>query len=124
VRGFAEVKMNAQQRRDEDSSPAADASTLAGTIRWFALAIGIACLALLTLVGNLAHAATPGPGGCAAAMTGAYRHAHGAAYQTPIDGTREGCVGGPFGAPPAPTAPTDRADTLRPVVVVGASPTT
>ena len=49
--------MNAQQRRDEDSPPTPEASTLAGTIRWFALAIGVACLALLTLVGSLAHAA-------------------------------------------------------------------
>ena len=41
------------------ANPGEPAETFVGTIRWIALAIGVACLALLTLVGSLAHAAAP-----------------------------------------------------------------
>jgi hypothetical protein len=41
------------------ADPLGPAETFVGTIRWIALAIGVGCLALLMLVGSLAHAAVP-----------------------------------------------------------------
>ena len=41
------------------ATPVEPGETFVGTIRWIALAIGVACLALLTLVASIAHAASP-----------------------------------------------------------------
>ena len=43
------------------ATPVEPGETFVGTIRWIALAIGVACLALLTLVGSIAHAAGTSP---------------------------------------------------------------
>lgn len=48
---------NSRTRADDETTPVEPGETFVGSIRWIALAIGVACLALLTLVGGLAHAA-------------------------------------------------------------------
>jgi hypothetical protein len=47
---------NPRNHANDVANPAQSGETFVGTIRWIALAIGVACLALLTLVGGLAHA--------------------------------------------------------------------
>jgi hypothetical protein len=51
---------NPRNPANDAANAAESGETFVGTIRWIALAIGVACLALLTLVGGLAHA-TPIP---------------------------------------------------------------
>jgi hypothetical protein len=48
---------NPRTQASDAANPDGSGETFVGTIRWIALAIGVACLALLTLVGSLAHAA-------------------------------------------------------------------
>jgi len=48
---------NSRTQADDAANPARSGETFVGTILWIALAIGVACLALLTLVGSVAHAA-------------------------------------------------------------------
>jgi hypothetical protein len=68
---------NPRNQADDTANPVESGETFVGTIRWIALAIGVACLALLTLVGGLAHAAAAldadaprhGPGAMRAHMT-------------------------------------------------------
>ena len=48
---------NPRSQANDAPDPVKPGETFVGTIRWIALAIGVACLALLTLVGGLAHAA-------------------------------------------------------------------
>jgi hypothetical protein len=49
---------NPRNQAGDTANPVESGETFVGTIRWIALAIGVACLALLTLVGGLAHAAS------------------------------------------------------------------
>jgi hypothetical protein len=57
--------VNPRNHANDVARPAGPAETFVGTIRWIALAIGVACLALLTLVGSVAHAACmPCAGAC------------------------------------------------------------
>lgn len=48
---------NPRSQSNATTTPVASGGTFVGTIRWIALAIGVACLALLTLVGSVARAA-------------------------------------------------------------------
>lgn len=80
--------MSVQQRRDDDSLATPDVSTLAGTIRWVALAIGVACLALLALVAGVAHAAGTTDAAAPLQWHEAMGRAHGATDRRSFDATR------------------------------------
>lgn len=58
--------MDTPRERTAGADPVPARSTWADSIRWIAVAIGGACLALLLAVGTLAHAASPGAAALAA----------------------------------------------------------
>ncbi len=113
---------NSRTRADDAANPARSGETFVGTILWIALAIGVACLALLTLVGSVAHAAAfarvPAPAQMLQSVP-----AHGASARPVPDATRGAACWGPDADQAPHEARAGRADAAGPRVA-GAPKTT